>query len=376
MKILLAGGGSGGHFYPLIAVAEELNAMAESEKLLELELFYIAGTPYDSRMLFENKITFQKISVGKMRRYFSLENFLDVFKIALGILQSIIKVYSIYPDVVFSKGGYPSVPVLFAARLLRIPVVIHESDSDPGRANLWAGKFADRIAVSFPEAEAKFPKDKVALTGNPVRRGIKILAPSGAIEFLGLEKDVPVLLILGGSLGSTKINQVVITALPELLERYQVIHQTGKASIEEIVKLVDVILEKSEHKSRYKPFDYLNNVALRMAAGGSDLIISRAGSGSISEIATWGKPSIMVPIPSSISHDQEKNAFAYARSGAAHVIEEINLTPHILIAEIDKIMQSKEMRDKMASSAKFFSRDDAAHKIAREIITIALKHED
>jgi UDP-N-acetylglucosamine--N-acetylmuramyl-(pentapeptide) pyrophosphoryl-undecaprenol N-acetylglucosamine transferase len=327
-------------------------------------------------MLFENNISFESISVGKMRRYFSFENIIDVFKIGLGILQSIIKVYSIYPDVVFSKGGYPSVPVLFAARLFGIPVVIHESDADPGRANLWASKFAQRIAISFPEAGAKFPEGKVALTGNPVRSGIKILAPTGAVEFLGLEKDIPVILILGGSFGATKINQVVLDALPELVQSYQIIHQTGKASIDEVLKLASVILEGSAHKDRYKPFDYLNNVAMRMAAGAAQLVVSRAGSGGISEIALWGKPSIIIPIPSTISHDQEKNAFAYARSGAAHVIEEINLTSHILIAEINRIMSDSAVRSKMISSAKFFSRDDAARKIAKEIITIALKHED
>jgi UDP-N-acetylglucosamine--N-acetylmuramyl-(pentapeptide) pyrophosphoryl-undecaprenol N-acetylglucosamine transferase len=376
MKILFAGGGSGGHFYPLIAVAEALNTLAQEERLLDLELYYIAGIAYDDRMLFENNIKFEQIAVGKMRRYFSIQNFTDSFKIILGIFQSIIKVYSIYPDVVFSKGGYPSVPVLFAARLFNIPVMIHESDSDPGRANLWASKFAERIAVAFPEAGAKFPQNKVALTGNPVRNGIKILAPTGAIEFLGLEKDIPVILILGGSLGSTKINQVVMDALSILVEKYQVIHQTGKSGIEDILRLAVVVLEKSEFKNRYKPFDYLNNVALRMAAGASKLIISRAGSGSISEIATWGKPSIVIPIPSTISHDQEKNAFSYARSGSAHVIEEINLTPHILIAEIDRIMSDTILCDKMASAAKFFSRDDAARKIAKEIIDIALRHEN
>ncbi len=375
MKILLAGGGSGGHFYPLIAVAEELNKIANDEKLLELKLYYIAGTPYDDRMLFENNISFQKISVGKIRRYFAIANITDAFKTALGILQSIVKVYSIYPDVVFSKGGFPSVPVVFAARLFRIPVVIHESDSDPGRANLWAGKFAERIAISFPEAAAKFPADKVAITGNPVRSAIKILAPTGAIEFLGLEKDIPVILILGGSLGSSAINQVVMDALPDLIGKYQIIHQTGKASIEDVQKLALIVLENNPQKNRYKPFDYLNNIAMRMAAGAADLIVSRAGANSIAEISTWGKPSIVIPIPSSISHDQEKNAFSYARSGAAHVIEQVNLTPHILTAEVDKIMENKIIRDKMAAAAKTFSRDDAAHKIAKEIIGIALKHE-
>ena len=138
MKILFTGGGTGGHFYPIIAIAQAINEIQEKEKLVGVELFYMSNSPYDERLLFENGISYKEISAGKIRRYFSFKNFTDLFKTFNGIISAIAALYVIYPDVVFGKGGYASFPVLFAARLLRIPVIIHESDSHPGRANLWA----------------------------------------------------------------------------------------------------------------------------------------------------------------------------------------------------------------------------------------------
>lgn len=376
MKIALTGGGSGGHFYPLIAVAESLNQIAQEERLLALRLYYLADVPYDTRALFDNQIEFRKISAGKTRRYFSIKNYTDVFKTALGILEALIQLFTIFPDVVFSKGGFVSFPVVFAARILRIPVVIHESDSTPGRANAWAGKFAARVAISYPETANHFPKEKVALTGSPVRKGIKVAATEGAIEFLNLDKDVPTILVLGGSQGSERINQTILDALPELVENYNVIHQTGRANFDEVKIISTTVLRGNEKAYRYKPFDYLNDIALRMAAGAATVIVSRAGSGTIFEIATWGRPSIIIPIPETISHDQRHNAFAYARSGAADVVEEKNLTLHLLVAEINKLSRNAELREKMSLAAKHFARPDAEQKIAREIINIALQHEN
>ena len=175
MKILFTGGGSGGHFYPIIAVVEALNDLVRERKLLEPELIYAAPDPYDREMLIANGIRFVPTSAGKIRNYFSILNFFDYFKTAWGVLRSVLRVFFLYPDVVFGKGGYASFPTLLAAKLFKIPVVIHESDSTPGRVNRWAGTFAQKIAVSFPEAAHYFPKDKVAYTGNPVRKSILIV---------------------------------------------------------------------------------------------------------------------------------------------------------------------------------------------------------
>lgn len=374
MRILFTGGGTGGHFYPIIAVAEELNNLVKEKRLLPAELFYMSPSPYNEGLLFEHGITYRSISAGKLRRYFSILNFFDLFKTGWGIMTSIWSVYRLYPDVVFGKGGYASFPVLVAAKFLRIPVVIHESDSEPGRVNAWAGKFAARIAVSYPEAVQYFPKEKVANTGNPVRKDIASPITAGAREFLKLETDTPVILILGGSLGAEAINDTIIEALPEFVQKYEIIHQTGKNNFNEARQTAEAVLAHAEHKDRYKAFDYLNALAMRMAAGAASVVVSRAGS-TIFEIAAWGLPSIIIPIPESVSHDQTKNAFAYARAGACDVIEERNLTPHILLSEIDRLVNNQADRERMITAAKAFYKPNAARQVAEEILKIALSHE-
>jgi UDP-N-acetylglucosamine--N-acetylmuramyl-(pentapeptide) pyrophosphoryl-undecaprenol N-acetylglucosamine transferase len=374
MKIILTGGGSGGHFYPLIAVAESINEIAKKENLISAEIFFMSASPYDTEALIENNITFIPISAGKIRRYFSISNFFDIFRTTFGIISALKKVFSIYPDVIFSKGAYASFPVLMAAKLLRIPVIIHESDSVPGKTNLWAAKFAQKIAVSYPETVKYFPKNKVAFTGNPLRRSVLNINKNDAHEYLKLEKGIPTILIIGGSLGSQIINERILDALPRLIEKYQIIHQTGKNNVTEVSQMSEVIIGNNPNKSRYRIFDYLNDLNLIMAAGAANLIISRAGS-TIFEIASWGVPSIVIPITESNGNHQRVNAYAYARSGAASVIEEANLTTNVLIGEIDRILQDNNMQEKMSISAKNFTHPDAANIIARELINISLNHE-
>ncbi len=376
MKILFTGGGTGGHFYPIIAVAQALHERVKERKIISPELFFMAPSKYNARALFDNEIEFISVPAGKVRRYFSLLNITDVFKTAFGCMSALMSVFRIYPDVVFGKGGYASFPALFAAKILKIPVVIHESDSKPGRVNAWAGKFAKKIAISYPDAAAHYTKKEgvVALTGCPIRPAIAQPLSNGAHEFLQLEQNTPVVLILGGSQGSQNINDVIIEGLPELLNRYQVIHQTGRNNIEEIQSTSKVILKDHPHSYRYHAYDYLNELALRMSAGIADVIVTRAGS-VIFEIAAWGVPSIIVPLPTSISHDQTANAFAYARTGAASVVEENNLSAHIIIGEIDRIHNSPTVKETMKQQAKAFARPDSATLIADALLDIALEHE-
>jgi UDP-N-acetylglucosamine--N-acetylmuramyl-(pentapeptide) pyrophosphoryl-undecaprenol N-acetylglucosamine transferase len=375
MKILLTGGGSGGHFYPLIAVAEAINQIAKDENLVSPKLYFMSDSPYDTETLIQNNITFIPISAGKIRRYASMSNFFDLFRTFFGVIGALKKVFDLYPDVIFSKGAYASFPVLTAARLLRIPVIIHESDSVPGKTNLWASKFAKRIAVSYPDTAEYFPKEKVAFTGNPLRKAVLNINRTGGHEYLNLEKDIPTILIIGGSLGAKIINERILDVLTKLIEKYQVIHQTGKNNVEEVSSTSAVILGDNQNKNRYRIFDYLNDLDLVMAAGAADLVISRAGS-TIFEIASWGVPSIVIPITESNGDHQRVNAYAYARSGASSVIEEINLTSNVLLTEIDRIMQDKNLREKMSTSAKNFAKPNAAATIAKEILTIALTHEE
>jgi len=374
MKIIFTGGGTGGHFYPTIAVVEAITKISEQEHLLASDLYYMAPEPYDEKLLFENGIKFIKIPAGKVRGYFSLLNVTDLFKTIFGIISAMWQVYKVFPDIIFAKGGYASFPVLFASRILGIPVIIHESDSVPGKTNLWAGKFAKRIAISYSNAAQYFSEEKVALTGNPVRREMLIPQKSGAYEFLKLEKGVPTILIMGGSQGAKKINNAVLGILPEILEKYQIIHQTGEKNFDEVNSLASVILKNSAVKDRYRTYSSLNDLAMKMSAGISDLIISRAGS-TIFEIASWGIPSIIIPIPKSNGDHQRKNAFIYAEAGACVVMEEKNLSTNLILSEIERLMTDKERRDAMSKAAKAFARTDAAEKIAREILKIALAHE-
>lgn len=208
-----------------------------------------------------------------------------------------------------------------------------------------------------------------------MRAELHTTSPKGAYEYLSLDPNVPTILILGGSQGAQTINDNLLEALPSLLKKYQVIHQVGQKNLEGYKNTADVVITDRTLKDRYKIFGFLNVLALRMAAGASELIISRAGASAIFEIATWGRASIIIPIPGDVSHDQKQNAFTYARSGAALVVEQANLTPHLLESEIDRVVEDKELRKKMEEAALAFAKPQAAEKIAREIIAIALEHE-
>lgn len=377
MKIIFTGGGTGGHFYPLIAIAEALQQEAEREKILDVKLFYMSDTPFDKSALRENHIIFVPVSAGKRRMYSSIKNFTDIFKIIAGVIQAIIKMYFIFPDVVMSKGGYGSFPALCAARLLRIPVVLHESDSYPGRVNMWSGKFAKRIGVTFEDSLRFFKKNITAVVGMPIRLDLMESVGEGAYEFLHLEPTIPTIVIIGGSLGSEKINDSLVDALPVLLPHYQIIHQVGKSREKEVTSHAKVVVGDLALLRRYKVFEYFNPLVTKMCAGAADLYISRAGATSIAEIANWGVPAILIPIPESNSHadHQRKNAYYYAHAGAAVVIEEKNLSTAILAGEINRILLDPQLHASMSDNAKQLARPDAAVKMAKIVLEIALSHE-
>jgi UDP-N-acetylglucosamine--N-acetylmuramyl-(pentapeptide) pyrophosphoryl-undecaprenol N-acetylglucosamine transferase len=254
-------------------------------------------------------------------------------------------------------------------------VVIHESDSAPGRVNKWAGSFAERIALSYKDAAVYFPAKNIAWTGQPVRSEIEnITEKNKALRYFKLESELPVVLVLGGSQGAELINNVVIDALPELIKKYQVIHQTGVNNFKVVHGRAEVVLGNNPDRAKYTPLAFLNPLQMKNAAGAADIVVSRAGS-QIFEIAAWGIPSILIPITNSNQDHQKKNAFAYARAGCCSVIEEMNMTSHILISEIDRLINDKNLEQHMKDSTKNFYKPDAAMKIAREIVNIALSHE-
>jgi len=378
MKIVLAGGGTGGHFYPLIAVSEAIEQICAEKTLIEPQLYYVGPPPFDKAALLEHDITYIKSPAGKIRRYPSILNILGFFMTAIGVIRATTQLFALYPDVVFSSGGYAAFPTLYAARLLKIPVVIYDADASPGRVSLWSAKFAKYIGVAHANAASKFPKgvkDRIARTGHPIRAEIQGTAKEGGHEFLKLDPSVPTIFVVGGSQGAKAINEVILDALKDLVTRYNVVHQTGTEHLTEVAGIASVILKDTQFSNRYRAFGLLNTLAIRMTAGISSLIVARAGSGTIFEIASWGIPAILVPIPLDVSHDQTDNAFTYGRSGAAIVIEQHNLTPHLLIAEIDRLMNNPSMREQMSIAARTFARPEAARKIAEILLETAIVHE-
>ena len=378
MKVVFTGA-AGGHFYPLIAIAESLSEIVAERRLVSPKLYYLSDKPSDEEMLFANNITFVRIPAGRVRRYFSFKNFTDTFLTVQGFFVALFTLFRIYPDVVVSKGSYVSVPVILAASLLRIPIIIHESDAKPGRANLLAANKATRIAVSYDSSIPFFPlksRSKIARTGIPIRKQLRTLPESSVGEKLfGLDTSVPSMLVIGGSSGSLRINETLLDALAEIVPFANIIHQTGKTHIDHVTKRASVVLAQNPYAHRYHPVAYLSSEAMRAAAGSASLVISRAGATSIAEISLWQKPAILIPIPESVSHDQRTNAHAYAHTGAAQVLEEDNLTSHVLLSEIRRIITNQEIITTMSAHASGFANPEAAKVIAEEIVRISLSHE-
>jgi UDP-N-acetylglucosamine--N-acetylmuramyl-(pentapeptide) pyrophosphoryl-undecaprenol N-acetylglucosamine transferase len=367
MKIVLTGAG-GGHFYPLIAVAERLRKEAFIQNIKQPELYFFSDKPYDDEALFELGCSFVETPAGKLRLYPSFDNFLDIIKTVKGCFTAIVKLYSIYPDVVFAKGGYASFPTLFAARILSIPVVVHESDTVPGRTTKWAGKFAVRVALSYEEAAAEYPRDTVALTGQPIRD--KILPPS-TFRREYAKKERPVVMVFGGSQGSQIINTSILGILPELLNTYDIVHQTGTGNIEEIKNVTNILLKDHPYRDRYFAEGFIDVGVFYPKV---DLVITRAGS-SMFEMVVWQLPMVVIPIPESISRDQRSNAYSMASHGFAIVLEENNLGPNILISAISRILDSAETYEDMIKNSKYVDNSKtAATVIAQEIIRIGLSH--
>ena len=371
MRILLTGGGTGGHIFPLVAVSKQLKILAKEKGIKYLEIYYLGPDDFGENILELEGIKFISITTGKLRRYLSAKNIIDIFKIPVGFIQSLWYMFHIMPDVVFSKGGYGSFPVIVASRLYFIPIIIHESDSIPGISNKITSGFAKKIAISFQKSKEYFKnQEKIVITGNPIREDIKQGLKEEAKKIFNLSGGKPIIFILGGSLGSKKINDLVLGILSELLLRYEIIHQCGKTNFEIITKESKAIVSENL-LGYYHPYPFMYK-ELKHAYAAADIIISRAGAGSIFEIACVGKPSIIIPLSNSAQNHQKENAYYYASSGAAISLEESNLTPNILLDTINKIYSDPTMMERMKIAAKNFSKPEAAKIIAENILDLLI----
>jgi UDP-N-acetylglucosamine--N-acetylmuramyl-(pentapeptide) pyrophosphoryl-undecaprenol N-acetylglucosamine transferase len=367
MRIILTGGGSGGHLTPLVAVADKLKTKLGSEANI---LYVGSGAAMERQIMAEEGIPAKFVISGKLRRYFSFQNFVDFFKVPIGFVQSLWLLFRFMPDAIFSKGGYVAVPIVLAAWIYRIPIMIHESDSVPGIANQFLAKFANRIAVAYPTAAQYFPEEKTALVGNPIR--FQVTKGDALIlrQELGFTQSRKTLLILGGSQGSKAINDAIVKILPQLLQHFQVIHQTGQANFDDVVREAAFMGVKAGHGGYYAT-PFMNANKLRDAFALSDLVISRAGATFITEIAANGKPAILIPISESANDHQQMNAYALAQIGAALVLEETNLGEHIFLEKINNILNDNELQQSMIEKIKTFYHPTAAEVIANGIIEIA-----
>lgn len=366
MRILLVGGGSGGHLFPLVAVAKKLK-----EKLgEEAQLLYVgSGAFIEKEVMTKEGIVSKHIMTGKVRRYFSILNFLDFFKVPLGFVQALWILLFFMPDVIFSKGGHVSVPIVVAAWIYRIPVLIHESDATPGTSNQLMEKFSKRIAVAYSSAQSYFDESKTALTGNPVREGINLGDKEEARRNFNFTESKPVILVLGGSQGSEIINNAIIRILPKLIQRAQVIHQTGENNYEKVIHEAAEQGIKSGREG-YCAEGFLDFEKMKQAYALANLVISRAGANIISEIAANKKPTILIPLENSAQDHQRMNAYEVAKIGGTLVLEESNLGSNILWEKIEKILSDENLKKEMAEKISFFYHPKAAEYIAEGLIEL------
>ena len=365
MKILFTGGGTGGHVVPIIAITRELRRIWSKK---DLQFFYLGSKDEFGRVLLSQEgIKVKEVMTGKIRRYMgwksALENFADIcFKIPIGILQSFFYIFFRTPDFIFSKGGFGSIPGVIAGKMLFVPVFLHESDIVPGMANRFLSQFALEIFVSFPKTEY-FPLKKMILIGNPVRKEVLEGSREEAENLFRITSDKPVVLILGGSQGAQRINDKILEVLPDILEDFELFHQCGDKNYEEVKAQAKVMMKKGQEVF-YHLSSFFKEPELRQVYAVCDFIVSRAGSGSIFEIAATGKPSILIPLPEAAQNHQVKNAYAYQAAGACLVIEEGNFTSHFFAERLKGLFSQPEELRKMAQSAREFARPEAAKIIA------------
>ena len=325
-RIILTGGGTAGHVTPNIALLPRL-------KELNYDIHYIGSYEGIEKELIEQcGIPYHGISSGKLRRYFSLKNFTDPFRVLKGFHEANKLIKTLKPDVIFSKGGFVSVPVVMAAKKCHVPTIIHESDMTPGLANKLSIPSAEKVCCNFPETLGHLPEEKAVLTGSPIRQELLEGDKSAALDFCGFTEDKPVILIIGGSLGSVVVNDAVRAILPELLKQFQIIHLCGKGKVDESLK----------NLKGYIQFEYVQN-ELKDLFAFTDLVISRAGANAICELLALHKPNLLIPLSASASRgDQILNARSFERQGFSIVIEEEELTNEKLLSSIQKLYEERE----------------------------------
>ena len=324
-KIIMTGGGSAGHVTPNLALIPKL-------KMLGYEVEYIGTKEGIERKIIEGEnIKYYPISSGKLRRYFDMKNFSDPLKVIKGLFEAKKIIKTQKPDIVFSKGGFVSVPVVLAAYLNKVPVIAHECDITPGLANKLSAPYCTKVCVTFPEALNEIKSGKGVVTGNPIRRELFEGSKVKAMEICGFENKKPILMVIGGSLGSKVINEAIRGKLEKLILEYNIIHICGNGNIDKSL----------ERKNGYKQFEYVKDELPHLLAS-ADLVVSRAGANVIFELLALRKPSLLIPLSAKTSRgDQILNAKSFEKSGYSMVIQEEELTPENLETKVKELYDDR-----------------------------------
>ena len=324
--IVLTGGGTAGHVTPNIALIPHLRELG-------YEISYIGSyTGIEKSLIEAEGIPYYGIATGKLRRYIDLKNLSDPFRVIKGYFEARKLIKKLKPDIVFSKGGFVSVPVVFAASSRRVPVIIHESDMTPGLANRLSIPKASKVCCNFPETLKNLPEGKAVVTGTPIREELRAGDKQRGLAFTKLSDAKPVILVMGGSLGAVNVNNHVREALPELLKKYQVVHLCGKGHLDESLKDLE----------GYRQYEYIKKELPDLFAM-ADLIISRAGANAICEISSLAIPNLLIPLSAQASRgDQILNAHSFEKQGYSLVLEEENLTKESLLATVEKLYENRD----------------------------------
>jgi len=342
-RVILTSGGTAGHVWPIVSIIDELKQNSD------IEYLYVGSNGIEKKIAKEQKLNFQSILVGKYRPYFSLMNLVDFFKTFIGLFQALKLIKKFKPDLIFAKGGFVTFPLLFWAKQKNIPVIIHESDSIMGKANVWAANFAQKICVGFPLENYNERNQKYIYTGNPVRKEFTIHEVT--------DKKLPTILITGGSQGSRAINDTISEILPLLVKRFEIYHLCGQ---KDFCKLKQKFNLKNYHLSS---FDSRIDLLMQKA----DLIISRSGANTLAEIAALEKASILIPYPFASQNHQFCNAEIFVNAHAAIMIDEKSLTSNALLDMIESLMSNEEQRSALSRNIGKFYNPNAASEMVIQI---------
>ena len=325
-RIILTGGGTAGHVTPNIALLPRLRE-------LQYDIHYIGSYNGMEKQLVEQQgIPYHGISSGKLRRYFSLQNFTDPFRVLKGFSEANRLIKQLKPDVIFSKGGFVSVPVVIAGKKNHVPVIIHESDMTPGLANKLCIPVAEKVCCNFPETMKNIPADKAVLTGSPIRAELAEGSKLAGLNMCGFTANKPVIMVIGGSLGAANVNKAVRDALPKLLEDFQVVHLCGKDKIDNLLL----------NTPGYKQFEYIK-AELKDIFAMADIVISRAGANAICELLALKKPNILIPLPAASSRgDQLLNAASFEAQGYSIVLNEDDITTNLLVDKVHELYFNRQ----------------------------------